>query len=105
MLPSLATARWFHACSLTTRFNINKYMVVIGGVTTTDGVINTIEYYNLASKPSTWTTDGKYHVFKQSHFIAYDVSRQADTSRQAADAVWYLRESKRNNRKVFTDFI
>ena len=80
-------------------------MVVIGGVTTTDGVINTIEYYNLASKPSTWTTDGKYHVFKQSHFIAYDVSRQADTSRQAADAVWYLRESKRNYRKVFTDFI
>ena len=33
-------------------------MVVIGGTTDAGGAINLIEYYNLATRPSAWTTDG-----------------------------------------------
>ena len=57
-LPGLNQARWFHACSLVTRFNVKKHMVVIGGTTAANEVINTIEYYNLAWRPSSWTVDG-----------------------------------------------
>ena len=34
-------------------------MVVIGGTADSGAAINSIEYYNLATRPSAWTTDGK----------------------------------------------
>jgi hypothetical protein len=60
MLPSLTAPRWFHACSLTTRFGHN-HLVVIGGTDDVkNSIINTIEYYNLALRPSAWTTDSEF---------------------------------------------
>jgi len=60
MLPRLMAARWYHACTLTTRFGHNQ-MVVIGGTDDINkSIIRTIEYYDLTSRPGAWTNDSEF---------------------------------------------
>jgi hypothetical protein len=60
MLPSLMAPRWFHACSLITRFGQNNLVAIGGTDDINNSIIYTIEYYNLVLRPSAWTTDSEF---------------------------------------------
>ena len=56
-LPSMNTARWYHACSVVPRFQ-QSHLVVIGGTNSANVSIDTTELYNLMIRPSSWVIDG-----------------------------------------------
>ena len=54
-------ARWCHACAKVTRFNQDHIVVIGGSAETSDTLV--IEFYDLATRPSSWEIDsGDYKV-------------------------------------------